>query len=146
MCCSGWRRRFTGLAATRAAPSRTARGGAGTAGRGLRRALIAAEVALALVLLTGGGLLLQTFVRLQSANLGFDPRNVLVALVNPPRTAYDTMAKHRAYYDQVLEKAAALPGVRSVALSSVLPLEAATATWTSPSTGFPRLDAHRKHA
>jgi predicted permease len=42
--------------------------------------------------------------------------------VNPPRTAYDTRAKHRVFYDQVLEKAAAIPGVRTAALASVLPL------------------------
>ncbi|MGH9373258.1 MAG: ABC transporter permease [Vicinamibacterales bacterium] len=99
-----------------------ARGSSAGAGRRLRTALITAEVALALVLLTGGSLLLETFVRLQSADLGFDPGNVLVAQVNPPRTSYDTMDKHRAYYDQLLEKAGALPGVRSAALSSVLPL------------------------
>ena len=99
-----------------------ARGSSAGGGRTLRRALIAAEVALALALLTGGGLLLQTFVRLQQADLGFDPENVLVAFVSPPRQAYDTPAKQIAYYDQVLEKASALPGVRLAALASVLPL------------------------
>jgi putative ABC transport system permease protein len=99
------------------------RGSAGAAGRGVRRALVAAEVALALVLLTGGGLLLQTFVGLQAADLGFDPRGVLTGFVSPPRAGgYDTMAKHRAFYDQVLERAGALPGVRQAALTSVLPL------------------------
>jgi len=99
-----------------------ARGAAAGGGASLRRVLIAAEVALALMLLTGGGLLLQTFMRLQAADLGFNPENVLVGLVNPPRTSYDTMAKHRAFYDQVLEKAQALPGVQTAALASVLPL------------------------
>ena len=99
-----------------------ARGAAAGGGSSLRRVLIAAEVALALMLLTGGGLLLQTFMRLQAADLGFNPENVLVGLVNPPRTSYDTMAKHRAFYDQVLEKAKALPGVQKAALASVLPL------------------------
>jgi putative ABC transport system permease protein len=99
-----------------------ARGGAASAGRTLRKGLIAAEIALALMLLTGGGLLLQTFVRLQQADLGFDPRNALVGFVNPPRTTYDTRSKHLAFYDQVLEKAAAIPGVEKAALASVLPL------------------------
>ena len=100
-----------------------ARGNVMAAGRGFRRALIAAEVALALMLLTGGGLLLQTFVHLRSTNLGFDPDNVLVGSVNPPGAGgYDTAAKHRAFYDQVLERARALPGVRRAALASVLPL------------------------
>jgi len=91
--------------------------------RRFRRALIAGEVALALMLLTGGGLLLQTFVHLRATNLGFDPRNVLVGFVNPPGAGgYDTPAKHRAFYDQVLERARALPGVTHAALASVLPL------------------------
>ena len=66
--------------------------------------------------------MLQTFVRLQAADLGFNPANVLVGFVNPPRTTYDTRAKHLAFYDQVFEKAAALPGVRKAAMASVLPL------------------------
>ena len=98
-----------------------ARGSSGAGGR-IRRSLIVAEVALALVLLTGGALLLQTFVRLQRADLGFNPANVLVGGVNPPGTTYDTRAKQLAFYDQVFEKASALPGVQKAALASVLPL------------------------
>ena len=81
-----------------------ARGGSGRGGRAMRRALVVAEVALALTLLTGGALLLEAFVRLQSASLGFSPENVLAAVVSPPRTTYDTQPT-RAFYDQVLEKA-----------------------------------------
>ncbi len=99
-----------------------ARGGAGVGGRAMRRALVVSEIALALTLLTGGALLLETFVRLQSADLGFDPRDVLVGSVNPPRTTYDTRPKYIAFYDQVLEKARAIPGVQKAALASVLPL------------------------
>ena len=99
------------------------RGSVTTAGRGVRRALIAAEVALALMLLTGSGLLLRTFVHLRATSLGFDPANTLVGFVNPPSAGgYDTAAKQRAFYDQVLERAQALPGVRRAALASVLPL------------------------
>lgn len=99
-----------------------ARGGSSGSGRTFRRALIVAEIALALMLLTGGGLLLQTFTRLQAADLGFNPENVLAGFVNPPRTAYDTRIKHRVFYDQVLDKAAAIPGVEKAAMTSVLPL------------------------
>jgi putative ABC transport system permease protein len=99
-----------------------ARGSSAAGGRRIRRSLIVAEVALALMLLTGGGLLLQTFVHLQRADLGFDPENVLVGAVNPPNASYDTAAKHLAFYDQVLEKVSTLPGVRKAALASVLPL------------------------
>ncbi len=99
-----------------------ARGTAGGGGFALRRALIVAEVALALVLLTGGGLLVRTFVSLQRADLGFNPDHVLVGGVNPPQVPYDTIAEHRAFYGQVLERASALPGVEKAALASVLPL------------------------
>jgi putative ABC transport system permease protein len=89
----------------------------------MRRALIAAEVALALMLLTGAGLLLQTFVHLQSADLGFRPDDLVAGFINPPRAAgYDTAEKHRAFYEQVFERAKALPGVQKAALASVLPL------------------------
>jgi putative ABC transport system permease protein len=107
---------------TRSLKDGTRGSGGGAGGRRLRRALVAAEIALALVLLSGGGLLLQTFVRLQSADLGFNPQGVLVGFVNPPRTTYDTAQKHLAFYDQVLEAVAALPGVERAALASVLPL------------------------
>ena len=100
-----------------------ARGGAAAGGRQVRRTLIAAEVALALTLLTGAALLLQTFVRLQAADLGFRPERLIAGFVNPPRAAgSDAAARYRAFYDQLLEKAAAIPGVEAAALSSVLPL------------------------
>ncbi|CAN5811247.1 ABC transporter permease [soil metagenome] len=98
------------------------RGSSAAGGRQIRRSLIVAEVALALMLLTGGGLLLQTFVHLQKADLGFNPEGLLVGAVNPPNASYNTAAKHLAFYDQVLETASTLPGVRKAALASVLPL------------------------
>jgi putative ABC transport system permease protein len=99
------------------------RGSAGASGRGLRRTLIAVEVALALMLLTGAGLLAQTFVHLRETDLGFRPDNLLTGFVNPPRAAgYDTPAKHRAFDDQVFERVLAIPGVLNAALASVLPL------------------------
>jgi putative ABC transport system permease protein len=98
------------------------RGSVTASGRTMRRTLVVAEVALSLMLLTGGGLLVQTFLRLQAADLGFDPHNVLTGFVNPPRTTYNTPEKHVAFYDQVYERAKALPGVQKAALVSVLPL------------------------
>ncbi len=100
------------------------RGSAGTGSRAVRRALITAEVALALVLLTGSALLIQTFVRLQSADLGFRTDGVLVGSVNPPRATYDVPQKTIALYDALLEKVTAIPGVQQAALTSVLPLDA----------------------
>jgi putative ABC transport system permease protein len=98
------------------------RGVPGGAGHRARRFLIVAEVAVALVLLVGGGLLMRTFLRLQSADLGFDPSNVLVGFVLPPQAPYPDATTRIAFYDQLLEKSAALPGVRKAALASVIPL------------------------
>lgn len=99
------------------------RGSTGSGSRTLRRALITAEVALALVLLTGGVLLIRTFARLQSADLGFRTDDVLVGFVNPPRATYDVPAKYVALYDQLLERVSVIPGVQRAALISVLPLD-----------------------
>ncbi len=98
------------------------RGTAGSAGGRTRRALIVAEVALALVLLVGGGLLFRTFLQLQRVNLGFDPDRVIVGAVNPPRQQYPEPKALVAFYDRVLEAASALPGVERAALSSIVPL------------------------
>jgi putative ABC transport system permease protein len=98
------------------------RGSAGPAGQRARRALIVAEVALALVLLVGSGLFLQTFLRIQSVDLGFNPENVLAGFVVPPQVKYGNAAERLALYDRLLERTSAIPGLRSAALSSVLPL------------------------
>ena len=100
-------------------------GGRGQAGDGsgrARQALIVAELALALMLLVGGGLLVRTFLALQRADLGFNPDHVLSGFVLPPRTTYETPDQRRAFYDAVLARTSALPGVRQAALSSVVPL------------------------
>jgi putative ABC transport system permease protein len=98
------------------------RGGSGPAGRGVRRALIIAEVGIALVLLVGSGLLMQTLARLQAVDLGFDPTRVLVGFVVPPQQQYATGPARTSFYDSLLERVSALPGVEHAALSSVIPL------------------------
>jgi putative ABC transport system permease protein len=98
------------------------RGQAGESGRRARRALVVAEIALALVLLVGGGLLIRTFLALQHADLGFTSEHVLTGFILPPPFVYKTGEQRRAFYDAVLERTAALPGVKQAALSSVIPL------------------------
>ena len=100
------------------------RGTLGAGGRRIRQGLITVEVALALMLLTGGALLIQTFVKLQSAELGFRTEGVLVGFVNPPPASYRTPERRIVFFDQLLERLSAIPGVEHVALSSVLPLAA----------------------
>ncbi|MEO6238592.1 MAG: ABC transporter permease [Vicinamibacterales bacterium] len=98
------------------------RGQMGDGGGRARRALIVAELALALMLLVGGGLLLRTFLALQRADLGFNPDNVIAGFVLPPPAVYKTAAQRLAFYDAVRARTAALPGVRHAALASVIPL------------------------
>ena len=100
-----------------------ARGSSPSGGRTLRRSLITAEVALAVILLTGGVLLIQTFVRLQAADLGFRTSDVITGFVNPPATSYP-QERLIPLYDELLAKASAIPGVEHAALSSNLPLDA----------------------
>jgi putative ABC transport system permease protein len=97
------------------------RGHMGDGGGRARRLLIVAELALALVLLVGGGLLLRTFIALQRADLGFNPNNVVAGFV-PPGAVYKKNPERLAFYDAILARAAALPGVKYAALSSVIPL------------------------
>lgn len=98
------------------------RGQLGDGGRRARRALIVAELALALVLLAGGGLLMRTFVAMQRADLGFNPDRVLTGFILPAGANYRSEPARVAFYDAVLAKTAALPGVKFAALSSVIPL------------------------
>jgi predicted permease len=97
------------------------RGGAGRRQRRLRDALVIAEVALALVLLVGAGLLLRSFLKLQTADPGFDPERVLTASLSLPGSRYSDAPKVVAFQQQLVERLAALPGVQSVGLTSDLP-------------------------
>ena len=94
----------------------------GDGGGRARRVLVVAELALALVLLVGGGLMLRTFLALQRADLGFDPDRVLSGFVLTPPAVYRTPEQRLAFYDALRERTAAIPGVRQAALSSVIPL------------------------
>ncbi|HEX5707633.1 MAG TPA: ABC transporter permease [Pyrinomonadaceae bacterium] len=115
------------LQATRLDPQIALReGGAkATEGRRRRRArnlLVVSEIALAQLLLVGAGLLMLSFLRLQAVNPGFDAENVLTARVALPPAKYGDTAKKVAFYDAVLERLRALPGVRSAGLVMNLPL------------------------
>ncbi|MEP6692766.1 MAG: ABC transporter permease, partial [Gemmatimonadaceae bacterium] len=96
-------------------------GSSDRAGQRMRRVLVVAEVALALTLLTGAGLLIKSFARLQSVDPGFNPRDVLTFNLSLPRTKYATDTAQRAFYDAVLPRIAQVPGVRNVGATSVMP-------------------------
>jgi putative ABC transport system permease protein len=84
--------------------------------------LVVAEVALSLVLLTGAGLLIRSFVRLQNIDPGFQPDSVLTARVSVPSARYPTGNDSAAFFRNVLERIRQLPGVQSAAGISFLPL------------------------
>ena len=82
---------------------------------GLRRALVVSEVAIAVVLLAGAGLLFRSFVRLMQVDPGFSKENVLALQVFLSRSYIDP-AKMVGFFDQSLEKIKALPGVEAAAV------------------------------
>jgi putative ABC transport system permease protein len=96
-----------------------------TASRARTRAqglFVAAEVALALVLLIGATMLLESFRRLSRVDLGFNPAGLLALQISLPKAKYPDRERERAFYDQVLERVRTLPGVESAALADYLPV------------------------
>jgi predicted permease len=101
----------------------TARGSTGSrAQRHVRSALIVAEVGLALFLLVGAALLLRSFERLASQLPGFRPDNLLVADIPLSPNAYPNSVERMEFFDRLLEKLRAMPGVRSVGAATTLPV------------------------
>jgi putative ABC transport system permease protein len=95
---------------------------AGRAQARMKDALVIGQVALSLVLLIGAGLLLRSFVRLLQADPGFDQRNVLTMNISLSTQRYVKPDQQIAFFDDVLRRVAALPGVKSDAISAALPL------------------------
>jgi putative ABC transport system permease protein len=89
----------------------------------LRHALIVAEVALSVVLLAGEGLLFRSFLQLQSVNAGFTPEQVLTARLSPSGEKFKTDSDYIKYYENVLARIGALPGVREAGVINTLPLQ-----------------------
>jgi predicted permease len=98
------------------------RGDPHAAGVRLRQVLVAAQVALALVLLTGSGLLVRSFQKLRDVELGFRPEGLLTFRINLPAARYDAGEPIVAFQRELEEKLAAIPGVEAVAMTSSLPL------------------------
>ena len=100
--------------------------GGATAGGGrrstLRNLLVVGEVALALVLLIGAGLLINSFLRLQRVNPGVQAERILTASLTLSNTKYQTAAQRTAFFQDLLHRVATLPGVEAASGSSRLPL------------------------
>jgi len=102
------------------------RGAAGQSRAGLMRALVVAQVALSVTLVAGAGMLLRSYENLRAADLGFDADGVYTVSQALPASAYPDAAGIRAFYASLIERVAALPGVRSVGATSSLPLTGGT--------------------
>jgi putative ABC transport system permease protein len=99
------------------------RGSHGATHRALREVLVTTEIALALMLLIGAGLLLRTFGKLHGVDPGFNPKNILTMAVALPSSKYPFgSAKPVVFYRDLLDRIRVLPGVLSAAAVSILPL------------------------
>jgi len=97
--------------------------GAGGKARRSQQFLMVTEIALALVLFIGAGLLARTFVRLISIPPGFDPHDVLTAELSLPRTVYKTPEQQHSFHEELLSRLQGLPGVTAAGGAAVLPLQ-----------------------
>jgi putative ABC transport system permease protein len=95
--------------------------GSGFRGGRLRNALVVTEIALALVLLAGAGLLMRTFVGLQQVDLGLNPDNILVARLPFPRGTYKTAAEKQRFFQTLLPRLHGLPGVVAATETTTIP-------------------------
>lgn len=100
------------------------RAAVGPESQNLRRLLIVAQVALSLLLLSGAGLLIRSFANLRATKPGFDPHHALVAGLILPKAKYPDPEKNKQFFENLLPKLRALPGV-----------EAAGAAWPMPFSG-----------
>jgi putative ABC transport system permease protein len=100
-------------------------GGRGTTGghHRVRSSLVITEVALSLVLLVGAGLLIRSFMRLQQVNPGFNSNNAMALSISLPGRKYQNRDQYAAFFNPLIEKIAALPGVVAVGAAQSLPIQ-----------------------
>jgi putative ABC transport system permease protein len=111
--------------------------------RRLRAALVVAEVAMAVVLTTGAGLLLRSFVRLMMVDPGFRSESLLTLQMNIPDRLVNepnrpvTAAERRVFYEELLDRLAAIPGVVAVGGTTRIPLGSSSVTSSLEVAGYP---------
>jgi putative ABC transport system permease protein len=94
---------------------------AGSLRKSLRGFLVASEIALALVVLIGAGLLINSFLRIQAVNPGFKPDNLLTLQINLPRSKYKDQQKQAIFFQQAVERIRSISGIEQVSITSELP-------------------------
>ncbi len=117
------------LTNSRAGLAESSRGSAGNTWRRLGSKLVILELATAMVLLVGAGLLGQSLYRLLHVDLGFQPANLLHLRISAPPTAYSKDAQVVALQRLILNRVEALPGVTSAAVASLPPLVGGNTMW-----------------
>jgi putative ABC transport system permease protein len=111
--------------------------GGGLRHRRIRQAFVVAEVALAVVLLVGAGLMLRSFGTLSGVNPGFDGRHVLTARLTVPAARYSTDETRVEFFSALVSRLAAIPGVESAGAISFLPLAGGGAATSFAIVGQP---------
>jgi putative ABC transport system permease protein len=101
---------------------------AGGARHRLRNVFVATQIALAVVLLVGAGLMMKSLLRLLESNVGFNPQNVLTMTVTLPAPKYADPDKQVIFFDQLNERVQSLPGVAGAGTVNVLPLQGGNTT------------------
>ena len=96
-------------------------GAGGAKGQRMRNSLVVAEVALALVLLIGAGLMMRSFMKLQKTEIGMDPSHTLTFRVGLPETQFPDKEAPAHFFAQLIPKLASLPGVESAGATTSLP-------------------------
>jgi predicted permease len=100
-------------------------GGRGNAGavraRRMTSTMVIAELALTIVLLVGAGLMIRSFLKLYSLNIGVDTSHMLTMSVQLPNAKYTTSDQRRIFYDSLMGRLQGLPGMRSVAIATSVP-------------------------
>jgi putative ABC transport system permease protein len=116
------------------------KGASAGAGRNSARiAFVVSEVALSLMLLIGAGLLIRSFVRLLSVSPGFNGNNLLTMEINLPRAKYGQPHQQAAFFDQLVQRVAAIPGIQSVGGTNHLPLGGSNSSVSFTVKGHPPL-------
>ena len=111
-------------------------GSADRSGHTMRRVLVVAEVALALTLLTGAGLLIRSLALLQGVNPGFDSSNLLTFNVSIPGAKYRSDTALVQYWERAIETVKAVPGVTSVGITSTMPFSGNWSTGSFSVEGY----------
>ena len=114
----------------------SARGSASRSTGFTRTALVVAETAFALMLLVGAGLLIKSFSRLQDVDPGFSTGNVLTAQIALPASRYADPPALRTFWQRLLEKARAIPGVTSAGLTSNVPFNGSVSSGSYSIVGY----------